>query len=60
MDLKYEHASILGKKMSSFATVTMEILNFFCVSLLMGHPVVEKTLQRTDEYIPGYSIYYEL
>ncbi len=39
MDLKCEHASILGKKMSPFDRAVTKIFNFFFVQLLMGHPI---------------------
>ncbi len=39
MDMKLEHASIIGKKIRPFARTVMEIFNFYFGKLSLGHPV---------------------
>ena len=40
MDLKCEHASIIGKKIAPFARAVVEIFNFFSAATLSDRPVV--------------------
>jgi len=40
MDMKLEHASIIGKKISSFARAVMEILNFYFGKLTFEPPCI--------------------
>ncbi len=39
LNMKLRHASIIDKKISSFARAVMEILNFFFGAWLLAHPV---------------------
>ena len=38
MDMKLEHTSIIGRKVSSFARAVMEIFNFYFGKLTFGPP----------------------
>jgi hypothetical protein len=38
MDMKLEHASIIDKRISSFALAVMEIFKFILVNWLLGYP----------------------
>jgi hypothetical protein len=40
MDMKLEHASIIGKKISSFARAVMKIFNFYFGKLAFAPPCI--------------------
>ena len=47
MDLECKRVSIVGKKMSPFGRVVMEIFEFFCVELLTRHSIELVTSEKS-------------
>ncbi len=51
MDINLVHASITGKKISTFARVVTEVFNCFFVKLFLGHPVSKQSSRLAAKWV---------